>query len=153
MITVGSVSRSELAAEFAFLDEKFSGRRKAIKKLTHERPDFVFWVFPDGKLYDARGAHRRNVPKGYESILNDEPDYRGFLRGRIVSSQGRQLVVVYCRSEALAKAGPTLKQFLRAMRQMPVPLADDAIVISDNADIYGTLTDLEVRDRERESAG
>jgi hypothetical protein len=30
---------------------------------------------------------------------------------------------------------------------VPVPLSDDAVVISDNADLYGTLVDLEERDR------
>jgi len=39
------------------------------------------------------------------------------------------------------------------MRQVPVPVADEALVISDNADIYGTLMDLEDREREREDAG
>lgn len=153
VITVGSVAREEIAQTFPFLDEKFSGRRKAIKALTHGRPDFVFWVFPDGRLHDARDAHARNVPKGYEHILGDEPDYGGFLRGRIVTSWGRQLIVVYCRAEALAVAGSALTQFLRGMRQIPVPLADDAVVISDNADIYGTLVDLEDRDQNREGVG
>jgi hypothetical protein len=153
VITVGSVSRSEISAVFPFLAEKFSGRRNAIKELTHGRPDFVFWVFPDGRLHDARDAHARNVPKGHERILDDEPDYGGFLRGRIVTSRGKQLVVVYCRPDALAFAGPKLTQFLRAMRQVPVPVADDTIVISDNADIYGTLLDLEEREREGDDAG
>ena len=150
VITVGSVSRAKIAEVFPFLGEQFSGRRNAIKELTHAQPDFVFWIFPDGRLHDARDAHARNVPKGYESIVDDEPDYGGFLRGRIVTSRGRQLVVVYCRSEALAQAGPKLTQFMRAVRQVPVPIADDAIVISDNADIYGTLMDLEDREREGE---
>ena len=153
MITVGSVSREKIAEVFPFLAGKFSGRRNAIKELTHGRPDFVFWVFPDGRLHDARDAHARNVPKGYESILDDEPEYGGFLRGRIVTSRGKQLVVVYCRPEALAEAGPKLTQFLRAMRQVPVPVADEAIVISDNADIYGTLVDLEDREGESDDAG
>jgi hypothetical protein len=153
VITVGSVTRAEIAEVFPFLAEKFSGRRNAIKELTHGRPDFVFWVFPDSRLYDARDAHARNVPKGHESILEDEPDYGGFLRGRIVTSRGRQPIVVYCRSEALAAAGPKLTQFLRAMRQVPVPITDHAIVISDNADIYGTLVDLEDRERERGEVG
>jgi hypothetical protein len=56
------------------------------------------------------------------------------------------MVVVYCRPEALAGPGPKLSQFLRGMRAVPVPLADDAVVISDNADLYGTLADLEDRD-------
>ena len=153
MITVGSIPRNELAEVFPFLAERFSGRRNAIKELTHGRPDFVFWVFPDGRLHDARDAHARNVPKGYEFILDDEPDYGGFLRGRIVSSRGKQLVVVYCRPEALAVPGPRLTQFVRAMRAVPVPLAEDAVVVSDNADLYGTLVDLEDREREREDAG
>ena len=147
MITVGSISRSELAEVFPFLAERFSGRRNAIKELTHARPDFVFWIFPDGTLHDARDAHARNVPKGYEHILNDEPDYGGFLRGRVVTSRGKQLIVVYCRPEALAAPGPKLSQFLSGMREIPVPLADDAVVLSDNADLYGTLTDLEDRER------
>jgi hypothetical protein len=65
----------------------------------------------------------------------------------------QELIVVYCRPEALAAAGPKLTQFLQGMRQVPVPLADDALVISDNADIYGTLMDLEDREHEGEDAG
>src|SRR4051812_32912101 len=145
MITVGSIPRDELAEVFPFLAGRFSGRRNALKELTHGRPDFVFWVFPDGRLHDARDAHARNVPKGYEFILDDEPDYGGFLRGRIVSSRGKQLVVVYFRPEALAVPGPRLTQFVRGMRAVPVPLAEDAVVVSDNADLYGTLADLEDR--------
>ncbi|MFT3771637.1 MAG: hypothetical protein QM820_40000 [Minicystis sp.] len=57
-----------------------------------------------------------------------------------------QLIVVYCRPESLATRGPKLSQFLAAMRDVPVPLAEDALVISDNADIYGTLIDLEDRE-------
>ena len=98
--------------------------------------------------HDAREAHARNVPKGYEHILDDEPDYGGFLRGRVVTSRGRQLIVVYCRPEALATPGAKLRQFLRGIRDIPVPLSDDAVVISDNADLYGTLADLEDRERQ-----
>jgi hypothetical protein len=145
MITLGSMTRDEASAIFPFLAERFSGRRTAIKELTHLQPDFVFWIYPDGRLHDARDAHARNVPKGYEHILDDEPDYGGFLRGRVVTSNGRQLVVVYCRPEALAGSGPSLTQFIRGIHELPVPLADDAIVISDNADLYRTLVDLEER--------
>lgn len=31
------------------------------------------------------------------------------------------------------------------MSQLPVPLADDALIVSDNGDIYDTLQDLESR--------
>jgi hypothetical protein len=76
VITVGSVSRDELAETFPFLLPRFRGRRNAIKALTHARPDFVFRIYPDGRLDDARDAHARNVPRGYEHILDDEPDCR-----------------------------------------------------------------------------
>ena len=153
MITVGSVTRDAIAAVFPFLAEKFSGRRNAIKELTHGRPDFVFWIFPDGRLHDAKDAHARNVPKGHEHIVDDEPDYGGFLRGRIVTARGMQLVVVYCRPDALATPGAPVTQFVRGMRQVPVPVADDAIVLSDNADLYGTVADLEDRARAFASDG
>ena len=65
----------------------------------------------------------------------------------MVTSRGVQLIVVYCRPEALAEPGGRLTQFVRGVRQIPVPVSDDAIVISDNADLYGTLLDLEDRDR------
>jgi hypothetical protein len=58
----------------------------------------VFWVYPDGRLHDARSSHRDNVPKGIDHILEDEPDYRGFMRGSIVRLDENQLIVVYCRS-------------------------------------------------------
>jgi len=146
MVTVGSVSRQCAAMDFPFLGEKYKGRRKAIKEFTHLAPDYVFWIYPDGKLFDAKDAHRRNVPKGYDHIINDEPDYGGFLRGRLASNYGPQILVVYCRSEALKVKGDKLTQLLNGVSQIPVPVNSDTLVISDNADIYGTLTDLRNRE-------
>ncbi|MCB1178439.1 MAG: hypothetical protein KDK36_12715 [Leptospiraceae bacterium] len=142
MITVGSITREEASLKFEFLREKYSGRRKVIKEFTHLGPDFVFWIYPDGRLHDAKYSHGKNLPKGYEYIVNDEPDYGGFLRGRIASNNGPQLIVVYCRPEALAEQGEKLTQFLNGMSQVPVPIDKSALVISDNGDIYGTFRDL-----------
>jgi hypothetical protein len=145
MITTGSVSREDAARRFPFLATDYSARRSAIKDFTHRDPDFVFWIYPDGRLHDAREAHRKNVPRGYEYILQDEPDYGSFLRGRVASLRGDQLIVVYCRPEALAEPGQQLDQFLQGIEQLPVPLHEDALVISDNGDIYGTMADLHQR--------
>lgn len=95
MITVGSVSREEAARRFPFLAAKVSGRRAQIKAFTHRDPDFVFWVYPDGRLHDAKLSHRDNVPRGYEGIEDDEPDYGGFLRGRVASFNGEQMIEAY----------------------------------------------------------
>jgi hypothetical protein len=145
MITVGSVPRESASRVFRFLAPDFRGRRKAIRSLTHTAPEYVFWVFPDGRLHDARDSHRANIPKGYDHICDDEPEYGGFLRGRVVRQITNQLIVVYCRSDALVDDVGRITQFLRAMDQMPIPLDADALVISDNADIYGTLADLRER--------
>ena len=103
----------------------------------------MFWIYRDGTLFDAKDAHRRNVPRGYAHILDDEPDYGGFLRGRLARSvDGWQLLVVYCREEALAPPGPSLAQLLAGLTQVPVPVDADSLVISDNADVYGTVSDL-----------
>ncbi|PWU10725.1 MAG: hypothetical protein C5B50_24840 [Verrucomicrobia bacterium] len=142
MITVGSITREQAANQFEFLAEHFPGRRSAIRELTHGNPEFVFWIFPNWQLHDAKTSHRDNVPRGYQYILKDEPDYCGFLRGRVVRKLDRQLVVVYCRNEALANTGPAVRQFVRGLEQLPIPVDDDALIISDNGDIYGTLTDL-----------
>jgi len=145
MITVGSLSRDEASVKFSFLSENFSGRRKEIKEFTHLSPDYVFWVYPDGRLFDAKDAHQKNVPKGYRHILNDEPDYGGFLRGRVASNHGEQLIVVYCREEALAADPVKMEQFLEGVSRLPIPLQEGALVISDNGDIYGTIKDIEAR--------
>ena len=142
MITVGSVTREAATAAFPFLAPVYSGRRNAIRDLTHGAPEFVFWIYPDGRLHDARASHRKNVPKGFQHILADEPDYGGFLRGRVVRLNGRQLIVVYCRSELLAQPGDAVRQLRSGVEQMPIPIDEDALVISDNADIYGTVSDL-----------
>lgn len=142
MLTVGSVSREAAAARFPFLAAKVSGRRNQIKEFTHRDPDYVFWIYPDGRLHDAKRSHRDNVPRGHEEIVDDEPDYGGFLRGRLASLGAGQLVVVYCRPEALASPGVKLDQLLAGLGRLPVPLHDDALVVSDNADIYGTVADL-----------
>jgi hypothetical protein len=142
MITAGSISREDAAALFPFLSEHYPGRRSAIRELTHRDPEFVFWVFPDGRLHDARTSHRDNVPRGYQHILDDEPDYCGFLRGRVVRTTARQLIVVYCRPEALASPGPVVQQLVHGLEQMPIPIDDDALIISDNADLYGTVAEM-----------
>ena len=145
MITAGSITRSEAADRFDFLAEHVRGRRKALHDFTHADPDFVFWIYPDGRLFDARDAHIRNYPKGHEHILKDEPEYGGFLRGRIATKLGHQLVVVYCREDALFSDPARMTQFLKGITRVPVPLDPGALVVSDNADLYGTLLDIEDR--------
>jgi hypothetical protein len=145
MITVGSISRSEAMDRFDFLAEKVRGRRAAINEFTHTAPDFVFWIYPDGRLFDAKDAHSRNYPKGHAHIVKDKPDYGGFLRGRVATRLGNQLIVVYCREEALYNSAGQMAQFLKGITRLPVPLDPDALVVSDNADIYGTLADIEER--------
>ncbi len=142
LLDLGSVPREVAAVRFPFLAAKVSGRRNQIKEFTHCDPDFVFWIAPDGRLHDARRSHRDNVPRGHEAILDDEPDYGGFLRGRVATLGEFQLVVVYCRPESLAGPGEKLTQFVCGLSQLPVPLAADALVVSDNADLYGTVADL-----------
>lgn len=142
MISLGSIAREDAAKRFPFLAAQFRGRRSAIREFTHRDPDFVFWIHPDGKSIDARTSHLQNPPKGRADILNDEPDYGGFVRGRVASFLEDQLVVIYCREEALAHPGKKLRQFLLGVQQLPVAVRDDALVISDNGDIYGTFPDL-----------
>ena len=142
MITVGSITREVAAEKFPFLAGQYSGRRNAIRDLTHRDPEFVFWIYPDGRLHDAKRSHRDNVPKGFEHILGDEPDYCGFLSGRVVRLLGQQLIVFYCGETARSQPGDQVEQFLRGMEQMPIPIDDEALVISDNADIYGTVADI-----------
>lgn len=150
MITVGSVTREEASRRFYFLQEQMRGRRKAIHELTHDDPDFVFWIYPDGRLFDAKDAHIRNPPPGFRWILDDEPDYGGFLRGRVATHLHDQIVVVYCRPEALAHDAAKMEQFLDGMSQLPFPLQEDVLVVSDNGDLYGTIED--VRERQREAS-
>jgi len=145
VITVGSITRQEATERFDFLAEHFRGRRRALHDFTHTDPDFVFWIFPDGNLFDAKDAHIRNIPKGHEHILKDEPEYGGFLRGRIARRGDHQLVVVYCREDALVADVARMEQFLAGISRVPVFLDEDALVVSDNADIYGTLADIEAR--------
>lgn len=145
MITVGSISREEAARRFEFLAPRFPGRRAAIRELTHTYPEFVFWIMPEGGLLDARDAHRKHPPPGHAWILRDEPDYGGFLRGRIARWGDLQLVVIYCRPEALAGPGPQVLQLVRGLAQAPVPVDPSALVISDNGDLYGTVSDLRER--------
>jgi hypothetical protein len=145
LITIGSISRETAAEEFPFLAKKYKGRRKAIKEFTHLSPDYVFWIYPNGNLFDAKDAHKKYQPKGYEHILEDEPDYCGFLRGRVASNFGPQIIVVYCRSDALESDSEKMNQFLEGVSQLPIPLRNEVIVISDNADIYGTINDIRNR--------
>jgi len=143
MITIGSITREEATKIFPFLAPKYRGRRKAIKEFTHTYPEFVFWIYPDGDLFDAKDAHKKNLPKGFEYILADEPNYGGFLRGRLARQFEEQLLVVYCEAETLVNNAAKMKQFLEGMQQIPVPISSESLVISDNGDMYGTISDIE----------
>lgn len=145
MITVGSISRQTASEQFEFLAPRFPGRRMAIRQLTHTYPELVFWISPEGHLLDARDAHRNHPPPGSAWILRDAPDYGGFLRGRLARYGDHQLLVLYCRPEALAEPGSAVVQLVRGLAQLPVPVAADTLVISDNGDLYGTVTDLQSR--------
>lgn len=145
MVTVGSITRHNASQTFAFLTPKFSGRRKAIRQLTHTYPEFVFWIYPDGRLLDARQSHCDNPPTGYEHILDDEPEYGGFLRGRVARWLDTQIIVIYCQPEALASDTVAIKQLLAGIAQMPIPIEQQTLIISDNGDMYGTVADLKAR--------
>lgn len=145
MITAGSISREEIAKVFEWLAEGFRGRRKALRNFTHTDPEFVFWITPSGELLNAKHSHKANPPKGCEWILKDEPDYGGFLRGRVACRFEHQLIVVYCRPELLVENTQAINQLLSGLTQMPIPIDEDALVISDNCDIYGTVADLQER--------
>lgn len=145
MITLGSVTRDEAAARFPFLAARYRGRRGAIREVTHRAPELVFWVSPDGALIDARDGHLRNPPKGRADILKDQPDYGGYLRGRVARYAGDQFIVVYCRPEALADDRGSIAQLLAGFARVPIPIDASALVVSDNGDLYGTLDDLRRR--------
>lgn len=145
LITVGSISRDDAAARFPFLAERARARRTALKEFTHRDPELVFWISPEGRLLDAGRAHRENPPPGHAHILDDEPDYGGFLRGRIARLGEDQLIAIYCRPEALAVSGPAVQQLMKGLADCPVPLEPEALVVSDNGDLYGTLADLAER--------
>jgi len=145
MITIGSISREEATKIFPFLQKKYRGRRKAIKEYTHTYPEFVFWIYPNGELFNAKDAHIKNIPKGFDYILKDEPFYGGFLRGRLARQFEEQILVIYCESEALANNPEKIEQFLDGIGEIPLPISVSTLVISDNGDIYGTLLDIEER--------
>ena len=144
LVTVGSVDREVASEHLPFLATKYSGRRNAIREVTHTQPDLVFWISPEGRFIDAREAHLKNPPKGFEHILHDEPAYGGFLRGRVAWYGEQQFVVVYVAANALV-AGTAVDQFVTGLRGFPTPVDTEAYVISDNGDLYGTVEDLVAR--------
>lgn len=145
MITIGSISREEATELFPFLELKYRGRRKEIKEYTHTYPEFVFWIYPNGELFDAKDAHKKNIPKGFDFILQDEPNYGGFLRGRLARQFEEQIIVIYCESKALYNKPKKMNQLLEGINTIPLPVSSDTLVISDNGDIYGTISDINKR--------
>ena len=41
-----------------------------------------------------------------------------------------------------SQPGAQVEQFVLGLERMPIPIDDEALVISDNADIYGTVADM-----------
>ena len=61
----------------------------------------------------------------------------------ICARLGERLATGRWRRDALASAGPALQQLLSGLSQLPAPLYAEALVISDNGDLYGTVNDLQ----------
>ena len=148
LLTIGSMAREAATELLPFLQKKYPGRRTAIREITHRDPMLVFWISPEGQFLDARDGHLRNPPPGCAHILKDEPEYGGFLRGRVANYAGTVFVVVYCRADALAEDYDRVRQFVLGGQEMPIPTSDSSIVISDNGDLYGVASDLFAREIE-----
>jgi hypothetical protein len=140
-VTVGSVPREVAAERLPFLAAEYRGRQRAIREVTHTRPELLFWIDPDGHLTDARDSHQQHPPRGFEHLVGDEPGDGGSLRGWIARFRDEQLVVVCVEGESLV-CGPAVRQLLRGLATVPVPLGDTALVIGHAGDLYGTLADL-----------
>ncbi len=67
---------------------------KKIRASTHADPFFVFWIGPDGAIYNALDSHHLNPPQGSKDILHDR-NHCGYLRGRAVLIEKEMLVVTY----------------------------------------------------------
>lgn len=145
MITVGSVSREDAARWFPFLSPSAPGRRTAMRDFTHRDPEFVFLDL------SRRAALRRETQPSREPAEGLRAHHRRRTGLRWLPSRSRRttrrppLIVVYCRSEALAEHGPAVAHLLAGLSRIPSPIDDDALVVSDNADIYGTVADLAAR--------
>jgi hypothetical protein len=145
LIGCGSIPRTDASDKLPFLQVKYPGRRTEIRSNTHTDPLLVFWIIPQGDFSDARDGHIRNPSPGHSHILKDEPEYGGFLRGRVANYAGIVFVVVYCRADALKNDSARISQFASGVSQMPIPIPQDALVISDNGDLYGSILDLMTR--------
>ncbi|MGD1841629.1 MAG: hypothetical protein ACFB0B_12140 [Thermonemataceae bacterium] len=145
MITVGSVSREEATQRFYFLERRFTGRKKAIQDFTHAHPEFNFWIDPTGKLWDAREAQRHRINKLPTDLPENVMQESDFLKGHLARQFEDQIIIVHCDQEALIDNQRKLKQLVVGIAQIPVFIHKDALVISDQGDLYGTLEDIERR--------
>jgi hypothetical protein len=113
--------------------------RGAIRDLTHGTPEFVFWDFiPTVGFTTTHQSPSSSATRLRNTSSATNPITAVFLRGRVVRYAGQQLIAVYCRSDALASAYPvTFASSLADWSRCRYQLTISALVVSDNADIYG----------------
>jgi hypothetical protein len=141
-LTIGSVQRVEASTWFPFLADNVPQRVADLEAFVEDASETEIAIAKDGTLAEPQEVARASKRPGFAQIVRGEPAAADVMRCIIAQRLGRQLVVVYCRSEALAAAGPALTQLLQGLEQLPIPLDDDALIVSNLGDIYGTFDDV-----------
>ena len=69
----------------------------------HMAPLMIFWVAPDGRVFEAEGSHHKSPPNGDRGIFC--PGHKGHWRGRAAQISNAIYVVDYCKpADTLSKS-------------------------------------------------
>ena len=103
MITVGSVDREEAAIDFSFLAKNFRGRRKAIKEFNSPFLQTMYFGYIQMVSFSMPETRIRSInQKGSSIYWKMSLIIVVFYVVGLPANYGSQLIVVYCREEALA---------------------------------------------------
>lgn len=146
-ITVGSLTRAEVSAKYRFLADEYKPgtTQRAIQQLSTSDPNYFFRIRSDGTIHSLLNLNELNPAVAHAH--GEAIDFDTFMFLQVINMIHGQLIIAYSELEGLAFPSPRLTQFVKAVQQISIPLAETAIVLSDQGDLYGTLADVKARHR------
>jgi hypothetical protein len=139
-ITVGSISREAAAMRYPFLAEtcRRTATQAAIQSLATTEPNYFFSIRVDGTIQSLLNLNELQAHTVGRTAESDDL----LLLQVLGMTQGQLMITFLLDADALAQPGPRLGQFVAGVQNISIPLDHAAFVISDEGDLYGTLSDV-----------
>lgn len=102
---------------------------------------YIFWITPEGKVIESPGGHKEKTIHMMSTEEYENSEKKDWIRGRMVTTSQRQVIIVYTSLKELLYDNNKLSQLRRGIEGFPLPAKDDCVIATRDG-ILGTVADI-----------